>query len=431
MRIRFSCECGAIYEVPGNYAGKTLKCKACEQPICVPQSSQISPEKSPSKAQAEQSTAVSWDTDIDSAMAAVPFPPMRKPIAYSPEAQSLRAKHARNEQGQGFTAANPALLRVNLWKYFRSFPYPFMLRLGLLAMALGLSTITCIGYPLVLACAYFMFRLVQSVRKKFVSGCICPARILTVDPPVIAVYSDLSLGVGSCKVIRLMEQPLHRLEPFRARPGRISTVCFFQGMCPGFSDHWFMPLPTITELASNKTIELKRAFDSIPDSLWEELEQGLTQLPENPEFRTYRVIRRDFEPKLQFSSPLELQTLCQSFLPQADGMIGSAVTNEVFNHATRYLTYPVERSSVIAIVQSFNAGAIITGNALIFFFRDDSRKPITIPWASIKVAYTSLEHMEILTIADERILIPCQAAMLTMVQLEKLINRGVGVGPQD
>lgn len=36
MKIRFTCDCGKTYEVPESYAGKTTRCKACEQMIRIP-----------------------------------------------------------------------------------------------------------------------------------------------------------------------------------------------------------------------------------------------------------------------------------------------------------------------------------------------------------------------------------------------------------
>jgi hypothetical protein len=432
MGIRFSCDCGKSYEVDDSHAGKLMRCNACQQNVRIPSSTPNSSPLSESLPPSDDSSLTSVSEEIRDLMASiVPKPLTRNPIPYSPEAQSLQAIHHRKESDQGFAAANPGLLRVDLLKYFQNFPYPLMLRSGLLLVALAISLLSWLGIPLIVFSGYLIYLHVQWVKEKFISGCICPGKILSVSPPVVAVFADLSIGEGTCKVIRLMEQPLHRLDPSRARPGRVSAICNFLGMYPGLSDHWFMPLPTIPELVSGNEKELQRIFESIPDPLWQQLDAGLRQLPPKPELRTYRIIPLGFRPRLKFSSAMELSAICRNFLPQVDGKIEAEVTSEILAKATKFLKPPPDPASVVAVVESLGAGAIIKLGGVTFFFRDESKKPISIPWTSIKVAYTSMEYMEIITTANERILVPCKAAMRTMVQLEKLINHAVGVGPND
>jgi hypothetical protein len=429
MTIRFTCACSKSYEVSDSYAGKTIRCKNCQQPVRIPSAA-----SDPLTGAAVQPTET-FDSSYDNRIkfAAARIAPPRKPIPYSAEAQRLRARHVKNEQGQGFSAANPGLLRPSLLKYFWNFPYSLMLRLGLTFVFVAISLFTCIGIPFALIAAYFTYRHVKSIQDKFISGCICPAKILSIDPPVLAVYADLSIGKNSCKAIRLMEQPLHLLDPKMAQIGnRVSTICYFFGMYPGLSEHWFTPLPTIPHFVSNNQVELHRIHESISDEEWRALEMGLKQLPPQPPLRTYRIIRPDFRPTLRIANAFELSTLSQKYMTEGYGMFGAQITDEVMEKASKYLPQPIERSKVISMSGPYGTGVLITMGGLIFFFSNETQKPIIVPWNSIKVAYANLEFLEIITTANQRTLVPTDGCGIrTMVQLEKLINEAVGVGPND
>lgn len=352
-------------------------------------------------------------------------------VSLSPEAQRLRVKQQALDKGQPFQALNPAWLSVNFLKYFRNFPYPLMWRVGLLLTGIGLCWFTILGILPAIFAGYLIYRHLKWVQQKYLSGCICPGKILSLNPPVLAVYVDLSISQNSCGVIRLMEQPFHLLDRVTARPGRTAAVCYFMGLCPPYSDHWMTPLPTMPHFVTDRKLELQRVYDSIPDGQWEYLEQGLKQLPANPELRTYRITHPAYKPHLRFSSFAQLQAIARRHLSEVGGKFNAEITAESLTKATQFLKQPIELKKVVGLVESLGSGAIILEQEIVFFHREEKHKPVVVPWSAIKVAYLSLTVTEIVMRDNQRLIVPNSGTMSTQVQLEKFINEAVGVGLND
>jgi hypothetical protein len=436
MKIRITCECGKNYEVPESYAGKAIRCKVCERRIHIPKLSteadeDIEEEEESILAEPLLGNAISDSGFLKQLTEIRRRPTARKVVPLSPEAEKLRVKQQSLDRDKPFLPQNPAWLSVNFLKYFRNFPYPLMWRGGLLLAGIGLYWFTVLGIPLAIFGAYLIYRHIKLVREKYLSGCICPGKILSLNPPVLAVYADLSIGQNSCGVIRLMAYPHHRLDPAIARPGRTATVCYFMGQCPPYSDHWMGLLPTMPHFVTDKQLELQRIYASIPDEQWEYLEQGLKQLPANPELRTYRITHPGFSPHLCFSSATQLQALARRHLSEVGGKFNKEITAEGLAKATQFVKQPIELKKVVALVESLGSGAIILDHEIVFFHREKKHKPLTVPWNAIKVAYLASEYIEIVQRDNQRLLITELGNMNTKVQLEKFINEAVGVGPND
>ena len=77
MKIKFSCACGEDYEVSDILAGKTVRCKNCQQPVRVPAAAPMQSQSLPEVDPLFQHTAAA----------------ARKPTQYSPAAQKLKAEH--------------------------------------------------------------------------------------------------------------------------------------------------------------------------------------------------------------------------------------------------------------------------------------------------------------------------------------------------
>jgi hypothetical protein len=190
-------------------------------------------------------------------------------------------------------------------------------------------------------------------------------------------------------------------------------------------------LPTMPHFVTDKQLELQRIYASIPDEQWEYLEQGLKQLPANPELRTYRITHPGFSPHLCFSSATQLQALARRHLSEVGGKFNKEITAEGLAKATQFVKQPVELKKVVALVESLGSGAIILDHEIVFFHREKKHKPLTVPWNTIKVAYLASEYIEIVQRDNQRLLITELGNMNTKVQLEKFINEAVGVGPND
>ena len=351
----------------------------------------------------------------------VPVP--RNPIPYSPTAQKLLAEHRKYEAGKPYRAGNPGLLKPSIARYLRTFPHRFTWRLGLLTAFTGLSFLHWIFIPVALFLAYRLWKYLSEIRSHFVSGLICPAKILSVEPPIVATYVDQSVGVASCHVVRLMEQPLHKLSPELATTRRCATICFFYGMYPGLSKHWFKPLPTLPEFVSDDKVELQRIGRSIPDDAWNMLEMGLKQLPANPEMRTYRIIRPSFQPRMAFRTKGELALIANPFMKEAGSKIAGDITAESLNSANQASQSPLNLNDVVAVDSS-----VVVMTQGIFFHSGNTGTFVF--WKDIKVAFVNFNQLEIVRTDGQRSLHKIDGIRVA-VQLEKLINRAVGVGNGD
>ena len=296
--------------------------------------------------------------------------------------------------------------------YVGYFPHRFVWRFGMLLILVGLSFLHWLAIPFAILMAQRILKYIKGVREHFVSGLVAPAKILSLNPPRLAVYSDLSIGVNSCKVVRLMDHPLERLPAQFAKLGKTSTVCMFFGMYPGLSKHWFTPLPVMPHFVTKEQVELDRILASISAETWNELESGIKQLPANAELRTYRVIRPDFHPRLTFSSDAELTGLVRKFMTEADVKIGPAITGEVLSKVNKNLTNPVDTQSVVGVCDCYNAGVVFMSQGLLFY---SNEKPISIPWNKIKVAYTNMDCIEIVSTKNQRLLIKNGCTIKTLV----------------
>lgn len=436
MKIRLTCVCGKTYELPESYAGKSARCKVCEQMIRI---SATSTDEEVEVAQEAESYLLEQSSGNGESVLGYlkqlkdvrRRPSARKIVPLSPETQRLRLKQQAIDKGQPFQALNPAWLSVNYLRYFRVFPYPLMWRIGLLLTGIGLYWFTVLGIPLAILAGFLIYRHLKWVQRKYLSGCICPGKILSLKPPVLAVYVDLSISQNSCGVIRLMEQPFHLLDRATARTGRTATVCYFMGLCPPYSDHWMVPLPTMPQFVTDQQLELQRVYDSIPDEQWEYLEQGLKQLPTSPELRTYRITHPAYKPHLRFSSFAELQVLARRNLLEVGGKFDAEITPDNLAKATKSLKQRIELKKVVGLVESLGSGAIILEQEIIFFHREKKYQPVVVPWNAIKVAYVAFSDIEIVMRNNERLLIRNSGYVKILVQLEKFINEAVGVGPND
>ena len=350
-------------------------------------------------------------------------PTVRNPAPYSPTAQKLLAEHRKNEAGQPYKAGNPGLLKPSMAKFLATFPHRFAWRFGLLLFLIGLCFLHWIFIPVALFMAYRVWKYLSEIRSNFVSGLICPAKILSVDPPIVATYVDQSIGIASCHVVRLMEQPLHKLPPNLATPRRCASICYFYGMYPGLSKHWFQPLPTLPEFVSDDKVELQRIQNSIPDDSWNMLEMGLKQLPANPELRTYRIIQPGFRPQLAFRTKGELALIANPLMNEAGAKIGGDITAESLGDANKASGSPLDLNNVIAVDNS----VVVMTQGIFFHSRGTGT---FVFWKDIKVAFVNFDQLEIVRIDGERSLFKIDGIRMA-VQLEKLINRAISVGKND
>ena len=119
----------------------------------------------------------------------------------------LIEKFARDSDS---TASNPGRLRVNPVRYVRAFPLRFWFWVGALGLGVLLGWLLhwLVLVPFGALAGWQLLRLRRDVRFQFLGGCINPGKVVSLDPPLVAVSTDLDSGGGGFPVVKVLRQPL-------------------------------------------------------------------------------------------------------------------------------------------------------------------------------------------------------------------------------
>jgi hypothetical protein len=273
MAIEFNCQvCGQKYRVKDDLAGRKTKCKHCSTILIIPPGQPVE-------------TVFSINELLDEEFDSVP-----KREAFgghdSPQANSFQA-------GVETVASLPAQLELDVWHYLRCYPMGYC-RLGVIGVAcLFIAAVCLVGprpglamYPL-LGCAgaaVFIYRHLRRARSGFMHGDACPAVVLSDDPWIVAVYTDLSTqGTTDHPAIKILRQPLSRMTGGPPKVGdRLTAVAVYVGTSNSLQTSLQEPCwadfnPKIANCGSSDTVALRRMLDRIPTRLWQDLAHYLTK----------------------------------------------------------------------------------------------------------------------------------------------------------
>lgn len=210
-------------------------------------------------------------------------------------------------------ASNPGRLKVQLWVYYRCFPR--------VPAAVGACLIVCGAAafwspPAWVISGVLVGRLAITdparVKEHFWYGCINPALIVSHDPDLIAVYSDLDAGAGPYPVVKVLPHPLKRMAGGRPAVGtRLATVALYAGRirrpparlrsgAAGQPDstaavesrlppRWTDFHPLAVNCATADLAEIERVLASIGEREWEAMAAALPQIPTPPQPGLYPV----------------------------------------------------------------------------------------------------------------------------------------------
>jgi hypothetical protein len=186
-----------------------------------------------------------------------------------------------------FAASNPGNLEVSLVKYFLCFPlWPSVFVLcclaGAVVVALWPSSWTggIALAPILLAWAQW-----GATKNSFRKGCVCAGVVVSTDPYLIAVLSNLrfSPDVPERNVIKILPQPLARMTGGPPDPEtRLATIAMFQ-MSPTEQDKasgYFIDFhPKVVNCVTYNQKDIDRVLGSIPVEEWNDLDCGLKEVP--------------------------------------------------------------------------------------------------------------------------------------------------------
>lgn len=206
-------------------------------------------------------------------------------------------------------ASNPGGLRVNYLYWIRSFPsQPFQLLVPLIILVgfaflinlifgtalfevlrkgKSLDNLPFASLGIIVFNVFFWLGISRQVnqliflairiREHFIYGCVNPAVVVSSQPPLVAVFTDLTTGKGSHHVIKILPQPLrwmkHGIPPVGTR---LATVALYKGN--GQKGYWDDFHPVVINCVTGNTVDIERVFQSISHKEWEELEAGLGYL---------------------------------------------------------------------------------------------------------------------------------------------------------
>ncbi len=187
-------------------------------------------------------------------------------------------------------ASNPGRLSVDWGRYSWCFPlWPVICFVGTpvaLALAIAVHWAFWILAVIVLVLDFAWW---MRTRMHFVGGCINPGKVVSVDPPLIAVYTDLTKGGPRHPVVKILPHPLRRMArgPFREGQ-RIATIATYE---PGDEEqpHWKDTYPIAVQCATSSRREIERVTESLDAEDWQTLDAALEEVPRPFEPGLYQI----------------------------------------------------------------------------------------------------------------------------------------------
>jgi Protein of unknown function (DUF3239) len=384
MATTVQCSCGKTLRVKDEALGKRIRCPGCGKAVAVP-----GPEA---------------DSRVDS------------------ELDLYRRL-------SGSAASNPGQLSPNLFQYFLCFPTFSLVCFVIILLAAALAALVHFLFAVVavltaLLLGWYWFR----VRIKFISGCVNPAVVVSEDPPLLAVGTDLACGSGvNWPVIKILAHPFGRMfgGPFR-EGDRVPTVALYYGED---GPHWLDFEPVAAQCVTRNRDEIARMLESIDDAGWKVLELGLRQIPQPLEPGQYRLIPNAERTPAPRMEELEI-ALKRHLKPNPEkGRYGpkDRVAKELFSGVVAGCDAEVQEKEVIAAVASEtkSQGVLLTMRSVLYHLGKDESGEVE--WANLRGAALHFDEVELVTGNQERHRFSRNAfSSENQWLLEQAINAAVG-----
>ena len=121
----------------------------------------------------------------------------------------------------------------------------------------------------------------QRVREHFLHGCANPAVIVSIEPMLIAVSTDLSKGTGQYPAIKIIQKSLKTVCGQVPQVGaRLVTVSVYQRGLDANLPCWVDFDPRPVEGATADQDSIQRVMSSLSDDEWKQLDSALRQVSE-------------------------------------------------------------------------------------------------------------------------------------------------------
>jgi len=317
------------------------------------------------------------------------------------------AEYNKNSQS---AASNPGLLRVNYLKFALCFPkWPLIWTSLLLVSVLLTVLLTWFGLILVLLLGAINLFYWYIVRMKFVAGCVNPGVVVSLDPPLVAVLTNLTKGGDDVEwnYIRVLPQPLSKMTGGPPQVGqRVASVALYQNADDN-SPHWESFAPTLVGCVTWNEREIARVLQSISPGDWKELQIGMTQLTQPPAEGLYKVEMQP--PRERALDPAFIGGAVEEVLPHRPDkhcyLASRGIPPQLLQTALAAIAPRLSPQGVLALVlanrdASGQQGLILASEGVAFRISDTLRG--TFRWSDVWGAGTSRRQFEILLAKGQR-----------------------------
>jgi len=118
-------------------------------------------------------------------------------------------------------------------------------------------------------------------REQFQYGCANPGVVVSVDPYLVAVHTDLTQGGGEeWPVVRIIPQPLEKTSQARFAVGdRVVGVAFYGGDEKLSRRHWVNFNPIVANCVTDDQYALRELYNRMEPKDWQDMEKYVAMLP--------------------------------------------------------------------------------------------------------------------------------------------------------
>ena len=265
MPISFQCpHCGRPTRVADDLAGRRIRCPGCKEPVSVPCEEII---------------------DVEDLQIAAPQTARRTRRPFEEEAERKAAPRPTKSitLDNNSQASNPGGVRVNILKYWSSFPrWPTIWIVATSLFALGALFHKGMLVGAIIS-GILMWLYWTRVREHFLHGCALPGVIVSVENQLVAFCTDLTTGDGNYPAVRILRQPIHSMcDGPPKKNQRVVGVAVYEP-APDQNDHWATFHPKIASCVTTDQHAVRATFDSIEENDWQELIDFLQEIPRKTE----------------------------------------------------------------------------------------------------------------------------------------------------
>ena len=187
--------------------------------------------------------------------------------------------------------SNPDNLRVSPIRWVRHYPKWPLIWAGSFLLVAGLAHLVhwslAIPAVVLLLINWFYWK---RVRDHFRFGYADPAIIVAMDPMLIAVGTDLTLGVGHYPVIKIIEKSLSTAGGKTPRLGSMFAAVSLYSPSPNQDlPHWADFDPRPIDCATTDEVVIKEVMGAFPNEDWRELKSWLRQVPRPFRVGVYKI----------------------------------------------------------------------------------------------------------------------------------------------